>query len=123
MSAKQSFRSFHNILAGGEWRSHAVPTVSSYKRRETKKEQEALWHYASEGEYESIHRQSSVHPSVLARRLVHSVLVAVKLARVIHTETGNIGRPNHGRKKKEKYRNVVLTFEAISRQKILHRVE
>ena len=46
------------ILAGGEWRSHAVPTVSSYKeRRETKRKSKkhTLWHYASEGEYESIH--------------------------------------------------------------------
>lgn len=45
MSAKQSFGSFLNILAGGEWRSHAVPTVSSYTgqgrraRRTSKKKQ------------------------------------------------------------------------------------
>lgn len=34
-----------NVLAAGEWRSHAVPTVSSYGPRETRteNEQEALW--------------------------------------------------------------------------------
>lgn len=96
VSVKQSFGSFLNIIAGDEWRSHAVPTVSSYRLRETstKKEQEVLWHYASEGEYKSIHRQSSVHPSVLTSRLLHSVLAAVRLAPVIHAETTTIAPMN-----------------------------